>query len=636
MRKITSLLGFLLVGIMLYSQPVQYYNNTEGKTGDALKSALHSIISGHIDYSYTNSRYLMNFCDADPANPGNVILFYTQRSQKNDTYGTGANDINREHVWAKSHGSFADIRPMDSDVHNLHPADASVNQIRSNRDFDKVAPNGTQIAEAPGTWYNTNAWEPADAVKGQVARTILYMDVRYEGTNGEIDLTAANGVGTYPQPKHGNLQTLLEWHRQFPPTDFERRRNERIFNMQLNRNPFVDHPEFVDLIWGSASAPTIQITGNSISPAIPIEGGNLQLSVSVSSTNAIASVVVSWGKSYNSEEKSIAATLSGNNYQAEINLNGFSGGEYLFYKVVVGDVAQNQRVRHFSAFIHKNIPKTELTSLSAIQGTQEASPLINQKVTVSGRVSKIIDSEYFIQNNGQRESICIYSAPQTGAIGDSVIVSGTVTEYNNLTEIKDITYFFNLKNNQPITPVEVKTNEVNEDLEGRLVTIKNATFLQGGTTIPENGGSYTFTDGSGSLTLYTNYSSKLIGQKLPSGTTTITGIISQYKSDYQLIARDINDLKSVPAAILPELSGKENLFRVFPNPAMSGNILIQVPSPSNLKHVAIRNLSGQLLLQEKIDSETKQLDISGFPSGVYFILLQLRNGDIKTCKLIKK
>jgi endonuclease I/DNA/RNA endonuclease YhcR with UshA esterase domain len=578
----------------------------------------------------------MNFCDADPANPSNIILFYTQRSQKNDTYGTGGNDINREHVWAKSHGSFANIRPMDSDVHNLHPADASVNQVRSNRDFDKVAPNGTQITEAPGTWYNTNAWEPADAVKGQVARAILYMDVRYEGTNGEMDLTAADGVGTYPQPKHGNLQTLLEWHRQFPPTGFERRRNERIFNMQLNRNPFVDHPEYADLIWGSIPAPTIQITGNSISPAVPVEDGSVQLSVSVSSVNAIASVVVFWGKSYNSEEKSFATTLSGNNYQAEINLNGFSGGEYLYYKVVASDVAQNQRVRHFSAFIHKNIPKTELTSLSAIQGTQEASPLINQKVTVSGRVSKIIDSEYFIQNDGQRESVCIYSGPETGAVGDSVVISGTVTEYNNLTEIKDIIYFCNLKNNQPITPLEVKANEINEDMEGRLVTIKNATFLQSGTTIPDNGGSYTFTDGSGSLALYVNYSSKLIGQKLPTGTTTITGIISQYKSDYQLIIRDVNDFKSAPTIVLPELSGEENPFRVFPNPAMSGNIQIQAPSPSMLKHVTIRNLSGQLLLQEKIDSETKQIDVSRFPPGAYLVLFQLQNGDIKTCKLIKK
>jgi len=165
MSKFLSFVGFLLISSTLLSQPVQYYNNAEGKKGDALKSALHTIISGHVDYSYNNAKYLLNYCDADPANPANVILLYTQRSQSSDTYGTGGDYINREHVWAKSHGDFADIRPMDSDVHNLHPADASVNQIRSNRDFDKVSPNGTQAAEAPGTWYNTNAWEPSDAVK---------------------------------------------------------------------------------------------------------------------------------------------------------------------------------------------------------------------------------------------------------------------------------------------------------------------------------------------------------------------------------------------------------------------------------------------------------------------------------------
>ncbi|HBL74705.1 MAG: hypothetical protein A2W90_24215 [Bacteroidetes bacterium GWF2_42_66] len=634
MSKFLSFVGFLLISSTLLSQPVQYYNNAEGKKGDALKSALHTIISGHVDYSYNNAKYLLNYCDADPANPANVILLYTQRSQSSDTYGTGGDYINREHVWAKSHGDFADIRPMDSDVHNLHPADASVNQIRSNRDFDKVSPNGTQAAEAPGTWYNTNAWEPSDAVKGQVARAILYMDVRYEGTNGEMNLTAVNGTGTYPQPQHGNLQALLEWNRQFPPTNFERRRNERVFNMQLNRNPFVDYPEYADLIWGSSQAPTIQITGNSILPEIPIEGNTVQFKVSVSSANQISSVVVYWGKSYNSEEKSATMTASGNNYQAEMSLSGFSGGQYLYYKVVATDAAQNQRTRHFSAFIHKNISKNNLTSLAAIQGTQEVSPMVNQTVIVSGRVSKIIDGEYFIQNNGQREAICIYTAPETGAIGDSVVISGTVTEYNNLTEIKDITYFCNLKNNKPVVPLEIKTSDVNENLEGKLVSFKNVTFSQAGTTIPSDGGTYTFSDGYGSFPLYVNYSSKLVGQKIPTGTNTVTGIIGQYKTTYQLIARDINDLKSGTNSVIPELASEEKPFRIFPNPVYSGKIKIQA-KPSSVESFAINDLSGRTFLSGEIDSEIKLINVSGLPAGIYFVVFRLNDGSTGTCKLLK-
>lgn len=633
MIKFYSSIVLILVSLNLFSQPIQYYNNAEGKKGSELKAALHSIISGHVDYSYNNSKYLMNYCDADPANASNVILLYTQRSQSATTYGTGANDINREHIWAKSHGNFADIRPMDSDVHNLHPADASVNTFRSNRDFDKVSPNGTEISEAPGTWYNSSAWEPADAAKGQVARAILYMDVRYEGTDGEMDLTAVNGTGTYPKAEHGNLQTLLAWHKQFPPTDFERRRNERIFNMQLNRNPFVDHPEYANLIWADSDVSTIQITGNSISPKIPIEGNKLQLNVSVVSANAITSVIAYWGTTYDSNEKSVTLSKNGDNYEGEMDLAGISGGQDLQYKVVVTDGAQAQRTSYFSAFIHKNITKTDLTSLANVQGSQLTSPLVSQIVTVSGRVSKIIDSEYYIQNKGTREAICIYSAPQTGAIGDSVVITGKVVEYNNLTEINNISYFCNLKNNKVVNPLEIKISDINEDLEGKLVSIKGVTFTNAGMTIPESNGSYAFSDGTGSLVLYVNYSSKLVGQKLPTGTNTITGIIGQYGSNYQFIARDINDLKDAANGVDMEIDSNQLLAKIFPNPTSNGSVNIKV-NPARVKRYSVNDLSGRTRMIGEIKSEITSVNISALPSGMYFVVFSLDNGEFKTSKII--
>lgn len=635
MIKFYSTVLFLLIGLSLFSQPLKYYNNAEGKKGAELKAALHTIISGHIDYSYNNAKYLMNFCDADPANPANVILLYTQRSQLADTYGTGGDFINREHVWAKSHGNFVDIRPMDSDVHNLHPADASVNTIRSNRDFDKVSPNGTQIAEAPGTWYNSTSWEPADAAKGQVARTILYMDVRYEGTDGEMDLTAVDGVGTYPQPKHGNLQVLLEWNKQFPPTEFERRRNERIFNMQQNRNPFVDHPEYADLIWSDAQVPAIQISGNSITPEIPIEGGNVQADVAVTSSNTISSVTLYWGITYNSSDNSVVLSKSGNNYSGQISLSGISGGQYLHYKVVAVDASQNQFSKYFTAFIHKNIGKNDLTSLADVQGTQSLSQMVNQKVTISGRVSKIIDGEYYIQNKGTREAICVYSAPETGSVGDSVVISGTVTEYSNLTEIKDITYFCNLKNNKTVDALEIKISEVNEDLEGKLVRIKGVTFTDAGSTISSSSKSYKFSDGTGTLDLFVNYSSKLVGEKIPTGSNTITGILSQYSTSYQIIARDINDLKDGTNNVTPDIDNTGKSFTFFPNPVSSGKINI-VTNTSDEKSFVINDISGRSFIKGELNSGMTQVDVSHFPKGMYFIVTMSKNGSKESAKLLVK
>ncbi len=634
MIKILSCIGLLFISFVVASQPIQYYNNAEGKKGNELKTALHSIISGHVDYSYNNAKYLLNYCDADPDNSSNVILLYTQRSQDADTYGTGGDYINREHIWAKSHGGFGDIRPMDSDVHNLHPADGSVNELRSNRDFDDVAPEGTEVSEAPGTWYRSDAWEPSDAVKGQVARAILYMDVRYEGTDGEMELEAVDGTGTYPKAQHGDLETLLEWNRQYTPTDFERRRNERIFNMQLNRNPFVDHPEYADLIWGDSEISAIQITGNSLIPEIPVEGNTVQLNISVTSANEISSILVYWSPSYDGEDQSAAMTANGDNYQGEMSLSGFSGEQYLYYKVVVTDVSRNQCTKHFSAFIHKNIGNDDLTSLAGVQGTSATSPLVGQTVTVSGRVSKIIDSEYYIQNNGTREAICVYSAPETGAIGDSVVITGTVTEYNNLTEIKNIAYFCNLKNNETVAPLEITISDVNEDLEGKLVSIKDVTFLNAGTTI-SNSGSYTFSDGTGSLPLYVSYTSKLIGETLPAGTNTITGIISQYGSTYQLIARDIDDLKNGTNSTLPEIDDSKELFSLFPNPVENGNITIQTNSYKGASFI-ITDILGREIKKETLYSASTKINISNLQKGIYIISMVQKSGKTSSKKLLVK
>ena len=271
MRKFTLLLSLLLCGIIVLAQPAGYYNGTAGKKGTALKAALHEIINDHVNYSYNQAKYLINYSDADPNNPNNVILFYTQRSASSATYGTGGDNINREHVWAKSHGDFSNVRPMDGDAYNLRPADASVNTDKSNFDFGILQPGGTQHPEATTCWYDNSqrVWEPGPATKGQVARILLYMSTRYEGTNGEMDLEAVNGYGTSPKPEHGDLQALLQWHRDYPPSDFERRRNHRIFEKQRNRNPFVDHPEFVDMIWGDAEPKAIAFDDCSMNPLFP-------------------------------------------------------------------------------------------------------------------------------------------------------------------------------------------------------------------------------------------------------------------------------------------------------------------------------------------------------------------------------
>jgi hypothetical protein len=158
---------------------------------------------------------------------------------------------------------------MGTDVHNLRASNINVNSTRSNYSFDDcTSSNCNQIY---GNSYSSSAlvFEPRDEDKGDVARIIFYMDVRYEGDSGEEDLEMTENIlsSSSKSPRHGVRSTLLEWHELDPVDDFERNRNDVIYSYQHNRNPFIDYPELVDYIWGdqqqaawnsSLSNPTVQ------------------------------------------------------------------------------------------------------------------------------------------------------------------------------------------------------------------------------------------------------------------------------------------------------------------------------------------------------------------------------------------
>ena len=245
-------LTFLFPFAAVSQIPSGYYDPAAGKTGSALKAAIHNIIKDHTAYSYGDLWDILSDSDEDPDNHNNVILIYSGISRSKSLHGGNQGDWNREHVWAKSHGGFGTSRPAGTDAHHIRPADVQVNSLRGHLDFDM---GGSPVPGAPGCYKDDDSFEPRDAVKGDVARMIFYMAVRYEGDNGEPDLEVVDRVNTYPNPEHGKLSTLLQWNAQDPPDDFERNRNDVIYySYQHNRNPFIDHPEYVASIWGGPSS----------------------------------------------------------------------------------------------------------------------------------------------------------------------------------------------------------------------------------------------------------------------------------------------------------------------------------------------------------------------------------------------
>ena len=232
-----------------------YYSNAIGQTGNNLKSALNGIIkTGHTKLSYTPGVWdALGFTDEDPNNSSNVLLIYKGTSINKATRAGQSNSQdawNREHVWPKSHGFPSSGQRAYTDIHHLRPSDVSINSSRGNKDFDN---GGTSISEAPDNKTDSDSFEPRDEVKGDAARMIFYMDTRYEGndSSGTPDLEIADYVGTGSNPLLGKLCTMVQWHRNDAVSAQEVRRNGRIHQVQGNRNPFIDNPNWVEDIYGS-------------------------------------------------------------------------------------------------------------------------------------------------------------------------------------------------------------------------------------------------------------------------------------------------------------------------------------------------------------------------------------------------
>ena len=248
----------VLIGLALNGdiQPADdhaaYYAPAQGLEGQALRAALHGIIRGHVRHTYSEVWEILEEADQDPANANNIIAFYTRRSipKANRDQGGNTPDFwNREHLWAKSHGFPGESQHAFTDAHHLRAADKSVNGDRGNLDFDE---GGLAHNECGACRFDADSWDPGPTRRGDVARALLYMDLRYDGSDsGTPDLELVDRTTSIGERHLGHLCALLVWHEEDLVDDAERRRNDVIFRWQGNRNPFVDHPEWVQSIWAS-------------------------------------------------------------------------------------------------------------------------------------------------------------------------------------------------------------------------------------------------------------------------------------------------------------------------------------------------------------------------------------------------
>jgi endonuclease I len=252
-----------------------YYDAISNQTGYALKTALHNLIKNHTAQGYSALwTFYQNYSlDMYYENDGSILDIYSENPSGADSYSyTKVTDqcgsyqgeggcYNREHAFPRSWFGGA-VEPMNSDVHFIFATDGYVNAKRSSYPYGEVgsatftSTNGSKLGTATvALGYNGIVFEPIDEFKGDIARAYFYIATRYEDVisswqkNSSYSDAVLDGTSDHVF-EQWQLEMLLRWHANDPVSQKEIERNNNAFIHQGNRNPFIDHPEYVEAIWG--------------------------------------------------------------------------------------------------------------------------------------------------------------------------------------------------------------------------------------------------------------------------------------------------------------------------------------------------------------------------------------------------
>jgi len=325
------------IGTNIPSNISTYYSGLNSLSGASLKTALFNKISSHTVISYAN--LWQYYASTDVFYDGKLWDIYSTNlsppianyayplitSQCGNYTGKEGDCYVREHSFPQSW--FASAAPMVSDMFIIYPTDAKVNNIRSNDPYGEVAistsastptQNGSKSGLntfAFGGGFAGKAFEPIDEYKGDLARGYFYMATCYEnliaGWASNSNASVLFDSNSFPVFKPWKLALLIKWHNQDPISTKEINRNNAIYAVQNNRNPFIDSPQFVQRIWGG-SLPSKPInTPQNITQTPTISGANMSIYLNWKSADGNRRIVVA---SANGKIKS--APLDGTEYNA--------------------------------------------------------------------------------------------------------------------------------------------------------------------------------------------------------------------------------------------------------------------------------------------------------------------------------
>ena len=583
--KIKTLLivGLLFSAANIFAQiPTGYYDGTAGLTGAALKTKLSQIITnGHQTKSYDNlyNGYPSTDSDNYYEKDGSVLDIYSENPSGKDpyvyqhgskqcgSYKVEGDCYNREHVFPQ--GYFNSASPMVSDIHHIVPTDGKVNGNRSNFPFGKVgsanfvSANGSKRGTSASPNFSGTVFEPIDEFKGDIARMILYFATRYES---KLSTFSDNDILTntaFPGVEDWELAVLKEWHTNDPVSQREIDRNNAAYTYQGNRNPFIDHPEYVALIWGTT-------TPDTEAPTTPT---NLAVTGSTSST-----ISLSWTAS---TDNIIVATY-------DIYLDG----------TLKTSSATN------SATVTGLNPSTTYTFF--IKAKDAAGNISSQSNTVTGTTTENTGGGGNNNNTncGTENFEGISGTPNTY---ETINWTSTGITWTATDSRSDQTI-----NNKAITVRNGKLSS--SPISGGIGSLTVTTQLKFSGT---NGSFKLFINGveKGTIPYSDTVTTTTISNINVSGNVTIS--IQNNSTTSNRVAFD--DLSWTCYNDLATSEIKSNKFSIYPNPIKNNMLFVKSENLSKIKKVEIYNTSGVLVqVAEKPFLNKNYLVLKNLPKGIYF------------------
>lgn len=648
--------------------PNGYYAGTENLSGAALKSKLSSIISaGAKDKGYDGlyTGYPTTDSDHYYENDGTVLDMYSENPTGTDSYNyrhgakkcgnysSEGDCYNREHVVPQS--LFGSRAPMVSDIHHIRPTDGKVNGMRSNYPFGEVsAPsftskNGSKLGANTTNGYSGTVFEPINEFKGDVARMIFYFVTRYESQLSGFSTGNLLGGSAFPGLQTWELNVLMKWSAQDPVSPTEIERNNAAYAFQGNRNPYIDHPEWVQQVWGSGT-----VTTDTQAPSAP---ANL-----FASEISTASVTLSW----NASADNIAVT----NYKIYVNgvyrstsatpsatVTGLSQGtSYTFYVTAV-DAAGNtspQSNKVSVTTLTDTVAPTAPTNLTLISSASNSLGIqwnaatdnvavANYDIYVDGMLNgSTTTTSTNVANLSPATTYTIYVvakdaagnvSPQSNTISGTTAAVGSVCGDENFETIPTASSAYK-EYNWSSNGISWTSEDSRTDLalNGRAIAIRNG-FLTA-LSVPNGISDLTvttqlnFSGSAGNLNVLVN--GQLVGTIPYSSTpttTTVKNINIPGSVDIKLentatgnrVA--IDDMKwSCYTRLATNETAVKNSISISPNPVRNGELNVSGKDLAKIEKVEIFNFAGQLV-QATIQpfKNSEKLKLNNLPKGVYLL-----------------